>query len=142
MTLSTQSLGAIIPEFMQGRRSLLHNLRSCHIHSCSPHLTTIQPVPIMPIVVKCINRAEADAAFRLNPLLKGLGGDNKEDGEKFARAIAASPTVIADTFACPGPFYAIYIGRSARAIYVRPDPQVFSVLWFFWRSISLSTEPS
>jgi hypothetical protein len=132
-----QSLGAIIPESMQGRRSLLHNLRSCHIHSCSPHLTSIQPVPIVPIVVKCTSRAEANAALRLDPLLKGLGGDNIEDREKFAQAIAESPTVIADTFACPGPFYAIYNGKTGRAIFVRPDGQVFLLLWFSFEDLTV-----
>ncbi|KAJ7728392.1 hypothetical protein B0H16DRAFT_1470563, partial [Mycena metata] len=63
--------------------------------------------------------AEANAAFGLDRLLYRLGYDKAEkDPQTFAKEIAAS-TQISDIFATAGPFYAVYQGKTQRAIYVR-----------------------
>ncbi|KAJ6453272.1 hypothetical protein DFH09DRAFT_1117382 [Mycena vulgaris] len=75
--------------------------------------------PIMPIIIKCCSTAEANAAFGLQPVFKRLNYEKAdEDPEAFARALAGS-TQIPDLFATQGPFYAVYHGKTERAIYVR-----------------------
>lgn len=75
--------------------------------------------PVLPIVIKCTSTAEANAAFGLDRLLYRLGYDKAEkDPQTFAKEITAS-TQISDIFATAGPFYAVYQGKTQRAIYVR-----------------------
>ncbi|KAJ7615116.1 hypothetical protein DFH06DRAFT_1146169 [Mycena polygramma] len=73
--------------------------------------------PILPIVIKCTSRAEANAACRLDAEFKRLKCESAENQpEIFAKAIAESHR-IAELFAVRGPFYAVYWGRE-RGIYV------------------------
>jgi hypothetical protein len=73
----------------------------------------------MPIIIKSTNEAEAKAALDLHALFKRLNLSNvEEQPETFAQAIAQSAQ-ISDIFATQGPFYAVYNGKTQRAIYVR-----------------------
>ncbi|KAJ7074938.1 hypothetical protein B0H15DRAFT_806525 [Mycena belliarum] len=73
----------------------------------------------MPIVVKCNSLVEANAALGLQAIFKRLGCEKADQQpEVFARAVASS-TQIPDLFATQGPFYAVYNGKTQRAIFVR-----------------------
>ncbi|KAJ7082615.1 hypothetical protein C8R43DRAFT_1169716 [Mycena crocata] len=75
--------------------------------------------PIMPIIIKCTSVPEANAAAGLQKVFNKLDCQNAEGNpEAFAVALAQS-NQISDLFATQGPFYAVYNGKSERAIYVR-----------------------
>lgn len=73
----------------------------------------------MPIVVKCNSVAEANAAFGLQNVFKRLNHETADENpQRFAQALAGS-NQISDLFATPGPFYAVWGGKTEQAIYVR-----------------------
>jgi hypothetical protein len=74
----------------------------------------------MPIVIKCNSTAEANAAYGLQAVFKRLKCDMADEApEAFSKALFATAQTISDLFATQGPFYAVYNGKSQRAIYVR-----------------------
>ncbi|KAJ6521410.1 hypothetical protein B0H19DRAFT_1068725 [Mycena capillaripes] len=84
-----------------------------------PFLSGHKDAPIMPIVIKSTNAAEATAALDLHKIFQRLDVDKvEEQPDAFARAIAGSGQ-ISDIYATSGPFYAVYRGKTERAIYVR-----------------------
>ncbi|KAJ6517028.1 hypothetical protein DFH09DRAFT_1099209 [Mycena vulgaris] len=73
----------------------------------------------MPIVIKCTSGAEANTALGLQPVFKKLGCETADEHPReFASALMAS-NQISDIFATTGSFYAVYKGKTERAIYVR-----------------------
>ncbi|KAJ7041255.1 hypothetical protein C8F04DRAFT_1177438 [Mycena alexandri] len=84
-----------------------------------PLLSGSRDAPLMPIIIKSTTAAEANTALGLQAIFKRLGLDKVEaDPEAFAQSLAAS-NQISDVFATAGPFYAVYRGKTQRAIYVR-----------------------
>ncbi|KAJ7166365.1 hypothetical protein C8R43DRAFT_192860 [Mycena crocata] len=84
-----------------------------------PFLSHATSSPIMPIIIKCTSVPEANAAAGLQKVFNKLDCQNAEGNpEAFAVALAQS-NQISDLFATQGPFYAVYNGKSERAIYVR-----------------------
>ncbi|KAJ7627894.1 hypothetical protein B0H17DRAFT_1150811 [Mycena rosella] len=102
----------------------------------SPFLVGGASAPVMPIVIKCTSEPEAKAALGLQPLFKKLGSETaNERPEDFATALAES-SQISDIFATQGPFYAVYLGKTQRAIYVRTfKPQVHEFMFAKFRRL-------
>ncbi|KAJ7192143.1 hypothetical protein C8J57DRAFT_1548074 [Mycena rebaudengoi] len=74
---------------------------------------------VLPIVIKCTSKAEANAALDLHKVFQyHKHSQADQQPETFAKAIAASVQVT-DLFATTGPFYAVYNGKTESAIYVR-----------------------
>ncbi|KAJ6450340.1 hypothetical protein C8R47DRAFT_1230301 [Mycena vitilis] len=92
----------------------------------APFLSRAREAPIMPIVIKSTNSAEAQAALGLDPILKRLHVDTVDQQPETVAVAIAHSDQISDVFAPRGPFYAVYNGKTERAIYVRnftPDVQ-------------------
>ncbi|KAJ7016999.1 hypothetical protein C8F04DRAFT_1339618 [Mycena alexandri] len=93
--------------------------RNPGVLSRPPLLSGAKDAPVMPIIIKSTTTAEANAALGLQPILKNLGLDSVEaDPDAFAQSLATS-NQISDVFTTAGPFYAVYRGKTQRAIYVR-----------------------
>ena len=73
----------------------------------------------MPIVIKCTSAEEAKTALSLHDILCQLHYDIETDSEMFAKALAAASDWSIAAFMFNGPFYAVYRGKTTRAIYVQ-----------------------
>ncbi|KAJ7210622.1 hypothetical protein C8J57DRAFT_1257187 [Mycena rebaudengoi] len=84
-----------------------------------PFLARSRTSPIMPIIIKCTSKAEANSALDLHKIFKKNNHTQADQQpEVFAKALAES-LQISDLFATTGSFYAIYNGKSERVIIVR-----------------------
>jgi hypothetical protein len=72
----------------------------------------------MPIVIKCRSVEEARTALGIQQIFVHLKHyDVETSPETFAKALSAS-NQITEQFTASGPFYAVYRGKTHRAIYV------------------------
>ena len=71
----------------------------------------------MPIVIKCTTAEEANDALILHTVLNQLQCNAETDQEMFAKALAAASDRIAQLFTASGPFYAVYHGKTQKAIF-------------------------
>ncbi|KAJ7150560.1 hypothetical protein C8R43DRAFT_1128033 [Mycena crocata] len=109
-----------------------------------PFLAGSHTAPIMPIVIKCTSTAEANAAMGLQPLFRRFNCHKvDEEPEVFAKALLRARD-IPDLFAAQGPFYAVWRGKTQRAIYVKDfievEKQIHDYSYPKWRKFASITE--
>ncbi|KAJ7447385.1 hypothetical protein B0H11DRAFT_1929744 [Mycena galericulata] len=89
------------------------------VYEQSPHLSAASGSPILPIVIKCKTHQEAKTAAGLHAVFEQLGSETAQDNpQDFAKAIANS-NHISPLFPSGAPFYAVYVGKNERAIYLK-----------------------
>ncbi|KAJ7690404.1 hypothetical protein B0H17DRAFT_1134423 [Mycena rosella] len=75
--------------------------------------------PVMPIIIKCTSEEEGKHMLNLQQVFEGLNHHEVDSKpEIFAKAIMDS-TEINELVTMKGPFYAVYRGKTQRAVYVR-----------------------
>ncbi|KAJ7698916.1 hypothetical protein B0H17DRAFT_1129470 [Mycena rosella] len=80
--------------------------------------------PVMPIIIKCTGEEEGKHMLNLQQVFEGLNHHEVDSKpEIFAKAIMDS-TEINKLLTMKGPFYAVYRGKTQRAIYVRNYAEV------------------
>ncbi|KAJ6543718.1 hypothetical protein DFH09DRAFT_1088584 [Mycena vulgaris] len=88
------------------------------VHS-PPFLSQSRLSPVMPIIIKCTSEDEAKIVLDLQQVFEELNHHEAESKpDMFAKAIMAF-TRLSDPFSIKGPFYAVYRGKTQKAIYVR-----------------------
>ncbi|KAK7008491.1 hypothetical protein R3P38DRAFT_2791399 [Favolaschia claudopus] len=73
----------------------------------------------VPIVIKCKDAQEAQTAFQLHSILVQLGLNTADSGPELVAQNISQSEQISKVFPAGGPFYAVYNGKTERAIYVR-----------------------
>ncbi|KAJ7185966.1 hypothetical protein C8R46DRAFT_1025887 [Mycena filopes] len=82
-----------------------------------PFLSQSHTSPRMPIVFKCTNQDEAMLVLKLQPVLEQLHHHKVDEApDIFAKKLSVMDDKIVSTI--PGPFYAVYRGKTQQAIFV------------------------